>query len=136
MSYWYVLQLSSNNYNTTVNTTQTLNPGDSATLGYSLETNVPLTSNRELLPYFEVTLTKPDGTTVTGDIRNTTVSYTITAKKGIVYSIQSTADKEDIKLSINTPTSDLAVNKTVNNKKPHATYLLAEDGEMKVRENV
>ncbi|SCG85868.1 Conserved repeat domain protein [Methanobacterium congolense] len=118
MIYWYVLQLSANNFNTTVNATQTLNAGDSVTLGYSLETNVPVTSNKELLPYFKVTITKPDGSTITGDIRNTAVSYTSTAKKGTVNSIQSTADNENIRLSIDTPTSDLAVNKTVNNKKP------------------
>ena len=118
MSYWYVLQLSANNFNTTVNATQTLNPGDSVTLGYSLETNVPVINNRDLLPYFEVIVTKPDGSTLIGDIRNTTVSYNITAKKGTAYSIGSIVDDENIKLTINTPSSDLAINKTVNNNKP------------------
>ena len=118
MSYWYVLQLSANNFNTTVNATQTFNAGDSINLGYSLETNVPVINNKDLLPYFEVTVTKPDGSTVNGDIRNTTVGYTITAKKGTVYSMGSAVDNEDIKLSVNTPSSDLSVKNTVNNKKP------------------
>ena len=119
MKYWYVLQLSVNNFNTTVNATKTFNAGDFVTLGYSFETNIPVTNNKELLPYFEVIVTKPDGSTVTGDIRNTTVSYNIPAKNGTVYSIESIADDENIKLSINTPNSDLAINKTVNNSKPH-----------------
>ena len=117
MSYWYVLQLSANNFNTTVNATKTFNPSDSINLIYSLETNAPVINNKEMLPYFEVTLTKPDGAAVKEDIRNNAV-YTITAKKGTLYSLGAAADDEDIKLSVNTPSSDLSVKNTVNNKKP------------------
>ena len=112
------LQLSANNFNTTVNATKTVTPGDSVTLGYSLETNIPVINNQWLLPYFEVNVTKPDGSIVTGDIRNTTVSYNIIAKNGVVYTIKSLADDENVRISINTPTSYLIIKKTVSNSKP------------------
>ncbi len=118
MSYWYVLQLSANNFNTTVNATQIFNAGDLVTLGYSLETNVPVSNNKDRLPYFEVTVTQPDGSVVSGDIRNTTVSYNFTVLKGSSY-MGALADDENLKLFINTPSSDLAINKTVSNSKPN-----------------
>ncbi|MBZ9570152.1 right-handed parallel beta-helix repeat-containing protein [Methanobrevibacter sp. TMH8] len=96
---WYVLQLSANDYNTITNATKNFTD-QNVNLSFKLTTNKPVDNDQTKLPYFEVNITLPNGTVVSGDIRNNFVNILINSTNGN-FILRSIADAEDIALNIN-----------------------------------
>ena len=110
LSTWYVLHLSGNDLNTTSNTSKYCNIGEIVNLTYSLETNDYSPHTPNLLPYFEVSVLSSLTHVVIADIRDYTISITVSAdvysnldsplEGHVLHYIRALCDDEDIILDL------------------------------------
>ncbi|BBL60983.1 hypothetical protein MARBORIA2_18890 [Methanobrevibacter arboriphilus] len=130
LKYWYVLQLSSLDFETIVNASKSYPHGTHVIMGYNFTLNDnSVANNPNLLPLFNVTVELINQTGVSyviysqsGDIRNSSYSSNpiIVYNNETIYMIYANSDNENVTLRIDgIPSVNITINKTANVTTPN-----------------